>query len=72
MIDLRQARVEDVKEIHRCHGLGAAMLEWAMAEAVRRGATIVQLTSDQRREAAHHFYERLGFRATHIGYTLKL
>jgi hypothetical protein len=33
---------------------------------------MVQLTSDNSRTAAHRFYERLGFRATHVGMKLPL
>lgn len=40
--------------------------------ARRRGATLVQLTSDTARESAHRFYERLGFRPTHVGFKLQL
>jgi hypothetical protein len=32
----------------------------------------VQLTSDSSRVDAHRFYERLGFRASHIGMKLPL
>ncbi len=53
-------------------GLGAALIEWAIDEARRRGCDIVQLTSDKARTDAHRFYDRLGFRATHEGYKLLL
>ena len=48
----------------RSNGLGGAMITWAIAEGRRRGAKLVQLTSDERRAAAHRFYERLGFEAS--------
>ena len=56
----------------RGHGLGQAMLEWAIAEAHRRGCALVQLTSDRRRTDAHRFYARLGFVASHEGFKLAL
>jgi GNAT superfamily N-acetyltransferase len=56
----------------RSNGLGGAMIEWAVAEGRRRGAKLVQLTSDQSRIAAHRFYARLGFEASHLGFKLVL
>jgi GNAT superfamily N-acetyltransferase len=61
-----------VREDLRGQGLGQALLEWAIAEARRRGCTIVQLTTDKRREGAHRFYDRLGFTASHEGFKLRL
>jgi GNAT superfamily N-acetyltransferase len=49
-------------------GVGGAMIEWAIEEGRRRGASLVQLTSDNTREAAHRFYERLGFTRSHAGF----
>ncbi|HLH45982.1 MAG TPA: GNAT family N-acetyltransferase [Acidimicrobiales bacterium] len=57
---------------HRSHGLGGALVRWAVEEARRRGCALVQLTSDKRRPDAHRFYERLGFVATHEGFKLDL
>lgn len=56
----------------RGNGLGSAMITWAIAEGRRRGAQLVQLTSDQTRLDAHRFYERLGFSASHVGFKLAL
>ena len=56
----------------RGHGLGTAMMRWAIDEARSRGAALVQLTSDARREEAHRFYERLGFAPSHVGFKLFL
>jgi GNAT superfamily N-acetyltransferase len=56
----------------RSQGVGRGMLEFARAEAERRGALRLQLTSNVRRERAHAFYERLGFQATHTGMKLYL
>jgi GNAT superfamily N-acetyltransferase len=54
----------------RGNGLGAAMITWAIGEGRRRGVNLVQLTSDGSRTAAHRFYERLGFDASHVGFKL--
>lgn len=56
----------------RDHGVGAAMMQWAIEEARNRGCTLVQLTSDKSRTDAHRFYERLGFVASHEGMKLAL
>ncbi|HEY4886207.1 MAG TPA: GNAT family N-acetyltransferase [Myxococcales bacterium] len=56
----------------RGHGLGAEMMRWAIEEARRRGCSRVQLTTNKLRKDAHRFYERLGFRATHLGMKLPL
>ncbi|GAA2453469.1 GNAT family N-acetyltransferase [Agromyces soli] len=61
-----------VDEALRGGGIGAAMIEWAIGQARERGARLVQLTSDARRDAAHRFYERLGFEASHVGFKLAL
>lgn len=56
----------------RNHGIGAAMMKHVIAMARARGASLVQLTSDRRRDAAHRFYERLGFAPSHLGFKLDL
>lgn len=56
----------------RSNGLGGAMISWAVNEGRRRGARLVQLTSDGSRVAAHRFYQRLGFEASHLGFKLML
>ena len=53
-------------------GLGSAMLEWAHDHGRARGATLAQLTSDTERAGAHGFYERMGYRATHLGFKRQL
>ncbi len=57
---------------HRGSGLGADLMQWAIAESRRRGCALVQLTSDTSRTDAHRFYERLGFTPSHTGFKLKL
>jgi GNAT superfamily N-acetyltransferase len=68
------AQVESVfvAERARSLGVGTLMLELARKEAERRRALRIQLTSNVKRERAHRFYERLGYRATHKGMKLYL
>ena len=56
----------------RGEGLGQRLLEWAIDKCRERGCRIVQLTTNKSRTNAHRFYERLGFKASHIGYKLEL
>ncbi|MGO4253785.1 GNAT family N-acetyltransferase [Paenarthrobacter nicotinovorans] len=56
----------------RGQGVGALMIQWAIDQARERGCSLVQLTTDKSRVAAHRFYERLGFVASHEGMKLKL
>ncbi len=56
----------------RSHGIGAAMLQWAIESARSRHCVIVQLTTDRKREDALRFYERLGFVPSHHGMKLYL
>jgi GNAT superfamily N-acetyltransferase len=52
----------------RGQGLGAALMADAEARARAAGCSLIQLTSNRSRAAAHRFYERLGFTPSHIGY----
>jgi GNAT superfamily N-acetyltransferase len=61
-----------VRAARRGAGLGTAFLRWAIDQARARGCTLVQLTSDKRRHAAHRFYAALGFTASHEGMKLPL
>ncbi|WP_329300623.1 GNAT family N-acetyltransferase [Streptomyces sp. NBC_00659] len=56
----------------RGSGLGTELIEWAVAESRRQDCRLVQLTSDASRTDAHRFYERLGFKASHVGFKLPL
>lgn len=51
----------------RGRGLGSKMMEEAIRRARERGAALVQLTTDVRRVEAQRFYERLGFKGSHVG-----
>ena len=57
-----------VASARRGQGIGEAMMAWAEARCRERGCVVCELTSDKRRDAAHRFYDRLGFAATHLGY----
>ncbi|HRK25632.1 MAG TPA: GNAT family N-acetyltransferase [Beijerinckiaceae bacterium] len=69
-----RGQIESVRIATSCRnrGYGEAMMRWAIEECRRRGCTLVQLTTDKRRPAAHRFYERLGFIASHEGMKLDL
>ena len=56
----------------RGHGIGEAMFRWAIDRARARGCRLVQLTTNQGRPDAQHFYEQLGFEPTHVGFKLYL
>jgi GNAT superfamily N-acetyltransferase len=56
----------------RGQGTGNLMVQWAIDESRRRGCTLMQLTTHKTRTAAHRFYERLGFDASHVGMKLTL
>jgi GNAT superfamily N-acetyltransferase len=52
--------------------IGEAMMAWAEQRCRERHCIVVELTSDQRRDGAHRFYDRLGYAATHVGFKKKL
>jgi GNAT superfamily N-acetyltransferase len=56
----------------RGRGIGAVMITFAIDKARADGMRLVQLTSNAVRTDAHRFYERLGFKPSHIGFKLKL
>lgn len=56
----------------RGHGLGTAMIEWAVERCRARGCKMVQLTSKRTRLDAHRFYERMGWDKSHSGFKLML
>ena len=67
-----RAQIESVRIVnqHQGQGIGSEMMKWAIERAQARGAHIVQLTTHKSREDAHRFYERLGFKGTHLGMKL--
>ncbi len=69
-----RAQIESVRVDKRfqSQGIGSEMMKWAMERAKQRGAHLVQLTTHKTRKDAHRFYERLGFKKTHLGMKLNL
>lgn len=61
-----------VRADRRGAGLGRALLTAAIGRARERGCSLVQLTSNKRREEAHRFYGSLGFARSHDGFKLAL
>lgn len=53
-----------VKESRRGGGVGQMLVEAAETELGRRGCGLVEVTSNRKRERAHHFYEGLGYERT--------
>jgi GNAT superfamily N-acetyltransferase len=66
---MRRALVEAVRVRGdlRGQGIGEQLMAAAMDRARERGCAMMQLTTDLRRTAAHRFYTRLGFEASHAG-----
>jgi GNAT superfamily N-acetyltransferase len=69
-----RAQVESVRVDKRFQnqGIGSQMMEWTMERAKQRGAHVVQLTTHKTRVDAHRFYERLGFKGSHLGMKISL
>jgi GNAT superfamily N-acetyltransferase len=69
-----RAQVESVRVDRKFQnlGIGSEMMKWTIERAKERGAHIVQLTTHKSREDAHRFYERLGFKKSHLGMKLSL
>ncbi|MFT4526011.1 MAG: GNAT superfamily N-acetyltransferase [Bacteroidia bacterium] len=67
-----RAQIEAVR-IHRDHrgkGIGEKLFRWAIDRSKERGVHLLQLTTDKERPNTIKFYERLGFKASHIGMKL--
>lgn len=69
-----RALLEGVRVSSACRGQGVGrwFFEQVFARARAAGCTLVQLTTDKRRDDARRFYESLGFHATHEGMKLEL
>lgn len=57
---------------HRSSGIGQKMMDFALQYAKDNACGLIQLTTDKSREDAHRFYEKLGYKASHIGMKLDL
>lgn len=68
------AFVEDVvvDASRRGQGHGEALMRHAIELARAAGCYKITLTSNRIRMEAHRFYERRGFKATHVGYRMDL
>ncbi len=69
-----RAQIESVRVAakYRSQGVGSELMNWTIARARERGAHLVQLTTHGSRVDAHRFYERLGFKGSHLGMKLNL
>ena len=69
-----RAQVESVRVDKECRnrGYGRQIMEWTIERARERGARTIQLTSHLSRKDAHRFYERLGFKGSHLGLKLDI
>ena|SRR5690349_10851645 len=69
-----RAQIESVRVDKRfqSQGIGSALMQWSMQRAKERGAHVVQLTTHKTRLDAHRFYERLGFKGSHLGMKMTL
>ncbi|MGI5205236.1 N-acetyltransferase family protein [Spirillospora sp. CA-108201] len=64
-----RAQIEGVRVAaeQRGAGLGQLMITWAIDRARARGCRVVQLTTDRQRPEAIRFYQKIGFRPSHMG-----
>jgi GNAT superfamily N-acetyltransferase len=69
-----RAQVESVRVDKKFQNqtIGSQMMKHAIQQAKIRDAHLMQLTTHQTRMDAHRFYERLGFKASHLGMKLNL
>ena len=65
--------IEDVRVASHCRsrGIGEQLVQWAVAEARGKGCKLVELLTHHTRVDAQRFYERLGFRRSHVGMTVR-
>lgn len=56
----------------RSQGIGAQLVAEAGRIAKERGCYKIVLSSNMARERAHDFYRRLGWKQTHLGFSLEL
>ena len=61
-----------VSASQRSRGIGELLIVEAVRIARRRGCYKLSLTTNVKRARAHRFYERLGWRPSHFGYSLGL
>jgi GNAT superfamily N-acetyltransferase len=66
---VKRALVEAVRVRADLRGqrIGEALMRHIEQRAKAAGCGLIQLTTDKQRLAAHRFYERLGYAASHLG-----
>ena len=52
--------------------IGTRLMEWVVSRARSRECRLIQLTTNVARKDAQRFYERLGFKPSHVGMKLYL
>ncbi|OGO00283.1 MAG: hypothetical protein A2Y58_00040 [Chloroflexi bacterium RBG_13_51_52] len=57
-----------VDEQWRSRGIGTLLMEYCITHAKEAGCYKIMLTSDNRRERAHKFYQRSGFEESALGF----
>ncbi len=69
-----RANIEGVriKSNYRNQGLGSKLFKYVERLAIDKGCAIIQLTTNLQRLDAKHFYEKLGFVASHYGMKMEL
>lgn len=70
----KRATVESVRveDKFRGQGIGREMMLWAIERARQENCIFLQLTTNATRKDAHRFYEKLGFKSSHLGMKLIL
>ena len=68
-----RALIEDVRVAshRRSGGIGERLVQWALTEARAKGCVLVELLTHSSRVDAQRFYERLGFKRSHVGMTVR-
>ena len=64
-----RAQIEGVRVAseQRGRGIGQLLIGWAIERARERGCRVVQLTTDRQRPDSIRFYQKIGFRPSHMG-----
>ena len=74
LIGSKRAQIEGVRvsPSHRGKGIGRKLFSFVLNRAKERGCKLAQLTMNNSRPDAFHFYEAIGFKATHVGFKLPI
>lgn len=69
-----RAQIEAVRirKTHQNQNLGTQMIRWAIEKSREEGAAMLQLSSNKVRRKAVEFYEKMGFKPSHVGMKLFL